>query len=271
MHALSQRAANDAPVVRSCDEVDAPAMVWTARPDLSCESVSRAWCEFTGQRAEQALGEGWSRCLHPEDLARWLDASVRAFDAHESFEIEYRMRRRDGRYRWVLDRARPRFSRDGVLLGYVGACVDIDERKRAELELARALERERRLRLATEEASRIKDELVGAVLQRLDRPLLRGVRVLAVDADAGAREAMAAALAAAGAEVRVAACSAEALERFGEDWRPDVVLADMGPRGCDGMVSLRGLRPARADAQLAKPVEPVALIAAVARIARPSL
>src|SRR5258706_2824374 len=73
-----------------------PAMVWTARLDLSCEYVSREWLEFTGYRAEQALGDGWSRCVHPEDLARWLDVCVRAFDAREPFQIEYRLRRRDG-------------------------------------------------------------------------------------------------------------------------------------------------------------------------------
>jgi PAS domain S-box-containing protein len=266
MHALSQRAANDAPPLRTDDEP--PAMVWTARPDLSCESVSRAWSEFTGHGAEQALGEGWSRCLHPEDLARWLDACVRAFDARTSFELEYRMRRRDGQYRWVLDRGRPRYSREGAFLGYVGACVDIDERKRSELELARALERERRLRVATEEASRIKDELVAAVIGRLAEPLLRGVRVLVVEADSDARADMAKVLQAAGAEVRAAASSAEALDELG-DWRPDVMLADMAPRGCDGLMSVRALRPPRSDARLAKPVQPVALLAAVARLAAP--
>ncbi|MGQ0547992.1 MAG: response regulator [Betaproteobacteria bacterium] len=267
---MSRRAANDAALARSHNDDDPPAMVWTARPDLACESVSRAWCEFTGHGAEAALGEGWSRCLHPEDLARWLDACVRAFDARASFEIEYRMRRRDGQYRWVLDRARPRYARDGSFLGYVGACVDIDERKRAELDLARALERERRLRLATEAASRIKDELVGSVLERLAEPLLRGVRVLVVEADAAARESMVRVLSAAGAEIRTAASSAEALERLGDAWRPDVMLADTGAPACDGLVSVRAVRPARADARLAKPVEPVALLAAVARLVRTS-
>lgn len=267
MHVLSQRAANDAPPRRTDDEP--PAMVWLARPDLSCESVSRAWSEFTGHGVEQALGEGWSRCLHPEDLARWLDACVRAFDARASFELEYRMRRRDGQYRWVLDRGRPRYSRDGAFLGYVGACIDIDERKRAELDLARALERERRLRVATEEASRIKDELVASVLGRLAEPLLRGVRVLIVEAEADAREGMAKVLQAAGADVRAAASSVEALDALG-NWRPDVMLADMAPRGCDGLVSVRALRPPRSDARLAKPVQPVALLAAVSRLAVPA-
>ena len=125
-------------------------MHWSVRPDLSCDYASPAWLEFTGSTAEQALGDGWSRGVHPEDLARWLDRCLRAFDQREPFEIEYRLRRRDGEYRWVLDRAVPRYGRDGAFLGYVGCCIDIDERKRAEHELARTLERERRLRIATD-------------------------------------------------------------------------------------------------------------------------
>ncbi|HLS86766.1 MAG TPA: PAS domain-containing protein [Burkholderiales bacterium] len=148
-----------------------PAMVWSARPDMSCDYLSRAWLEFTGCTPEQALGDGWSRGVHPEDLARWLDACVRAFDAREPFHIEYRLRRHDGEYRWVQDRGVPRFSPDGVFLGFVGSCVDVHERKRCEHELARALERERKLRIATEEASRIKDGFLASVLQDLQAPV----------------------------------------------------------------------------------------------------
>ena len=74
-------------------------------------------------------------------------------------------------YRWVLDRGQPRYARDGLFLGFVGTCIDIDERKRAENELARSLERERRLRTATEEASRLKDGFLAAVLQDLQSPV----------------------------------------------------------------------------------------------------
>ena len=147
-----------------------PFMLWRARPDMSCEYTSRAWLEFTGMSAEQALGEGWSRAIHVEDLARWLDTCVRAFDCREPFEIEYRMRRRDGDYRWVLDRAAPCNSPDGLFLGYVGACIDIDERKRAADSLARGLERERKLRTATEESSRAKEGFVASVLAELHSP-----------------------------------------------------------------------------------------------------
>lgn len=144
-------------------------MLWTARPDLSCDYVSRGWLDFTGFTAEQALGHGWSRALHPEDLARWLDTCVRAFDAREPFSIEYRLRQRDGQYRWMLDRAAPR-REDGVFGGFGGVCVDIDEAKRAQHGLARSLERERRLRIAVEEASRAKDAFLIAVLNELQPP-----------------------------------------------------------------------------------------------------
>jgi PAS domain S-box-containing protein len=148
-----------------------PVMLWRARPDMSCEYLSRQWLDFTGCTAEQALGDGWSRSVHPEDLARWLDTCVLAFDAREPFEIEYRLRRRDGEYRWVLDRGLPRYSKDRVFLGFVGTCIDIDERKRAEHELARSLERERKLRIATEEASRLKDGFFATVLSDLQSPV----------------------------------------------------------------------------------------------------
>jgi PAS domain S-box-containing protein len=133
--------------------------------------VSRQWLHFTGCSEDQALGDGWSRSVHPEDLARWLDTCVRSFDAREPFEIEYRLRRREGDFRWVLDRGQPRYSKDGVFIGFVGTCIDIDERKRAEHELARSLERERKLRIATEEASRLKDGFLASVLSDLQSPV----------------------------------------------------------------------------------------------------
>jgi PAS domain S-box-containing protein len=158
------------PAALAMDE-SIPAMVWGAGPDMACDYLSREWLRFTGLPLAQALGDGWSRGVHPEDLARWLDACVRAFDAREPFCIEYRMRRHDGEYRWVLDRAVPRYAADGRFLGYVGTCVDIDERKRCEHELARALERERKLRTSVEDASRLKDGFLATVLQDLQAPI----------------------------------------------------------------------------------------------------
>ena len=146
-----------------------PLLTWRARPDMSCEQVSRAWLEYTGYTPEQALGEGWTHALHPEDLLRWLNTCVRAFDERQPFEIEYRLRRRDGEYRWMLERAAPLYA-DGVFVGYAGALVDIDAYRRMQHGLGRALERERRTRIATEEASRLRHDLMVSVLEELRVP-----------------------------------------------------------------------------------------------------
>jgi PAS domain S-box-containing protein len=280
---------------------DLPVMLWRARPDMSCERVNRAWLEFTGLAADEARGEGWARVVHAEDLARWLDASVRAFDARAPYALEYRMRRHDGEYRWVIERASPRHSPEGAFLGFVGVCVEIDEEKRSLAALARAHERERRLRIATEEASRAKDALLTSVLAELqppseaiarllelartgcpqtplgrplDAPLLAGVRVLVVEGDAEARERLLKVLRMAGAE----ACAVERSEQAWpalEKWRPDVMLSDPARDDDDGYVLLQrqhasGAMAAGYDAQLAKPVEPVALLATVARLMYPA-
>jgi PAS domain S-box-containing protein len=249
-----------------------PVMAWTARPDMSCESLSRQWLAYTGYSAEQALGDGWSRAVQPEDLGRWLDTCVRAFDSRQPFEIEYRLRRRDGAYRWVLDRGVPRYAPDGKFLGYAGVCIDIDERKRNERDLERALERERKLRLAAEDAGRLKDRFIAEALREAIegggpvqlRTVLAGVRVLVVDGDAGSRERMAKVLGVAGAEIKTAARSAEPLGA----WRPDVVISDIGLRG--GCLLVKALRSAGRDARLPKPVEALALLATVARVAQPA-
>ena len=106
-------------------------MHWSVRPDLSCDYASPEWLEYTGSTREQALGGGWSRGVHPEDLPRWLERCLRAFDEHQPFEIEYRLRRWDGEYRWVLDRAVPRYAGDGAFLGYVGCCIDLEDFRNA--------------------------------------------------------------------------------------------------------------------------------------------
>jgi two-component system sensor kinase FixL len=130
----------------------APVMIWVADPSRECVYVNRPWREFTGRELGEAIGHGWAEGIHAEDRARTLETYRRGFEACRPFELEYRLRRRDGEYRWVLDRGVPRFSRDGVFLGYVGCCIDIDDRKRAEDDLARSLERERKLRIATDAA-----------------------------------------------------------------------------------------------------------------------
>jgi PAS domain S-box-containing protein len=111
---------------------NAPVMVWVTEPDGTCAYLSRSWYEFTGQTPETGLGFGWLDAVHPDDR-NWSDEVFRNANLkREAFQLEYRLRREDGTYRWAIDAAAPRFGSDGILLGYVGSVFDITERKQIE-------------------------------------------------------------------------------------------------------------------------------------------
>ncbi|HYC94041.1 MAG TPA: PAS domain S-box protein [Thermoanaerobaculia bacterium] len=110
----------------------APAMLWTTDPDGFCTYISRGWLEFTGQRRSQALGLGWVEAVHPDDRQAAAEAFTRANQTREAFELDYRVRRADGEYRWTIDAGRPRFDADGEFLGHIGSVIDITDRKHAE-------------------------------------------------------------------------------------------------------------------------------------------
>jgi PAS domain S-box-containing protein len=112
----------------------APVMIWQSGPDKLTTYFNQPWLEFTGRTAEQEHGNGWAEGVHPHDLDRCMATYVAAFDARRDFEMEYRLRRRDGEYRWILDRGRPVYGPEGDFLGYIGGCIDITDRKRDEVE-----------------------------------------------------------------------------------------------------------------------------------------
>ncbi|HVY48850.1 MAG TPA: PAS domain-containing sensor histidine kinase [Minicystis sp.] len=117
----------------------APVLLWMSGPDARRTFFNATWLAFTGRTIEEELGVGWAEGVHPEDLRACLDTYRDAFDARRRFEMDYRLRRADGAYRWLLDRGLPRHAPDGTFLGFVGSCVDITDHKRLEAELRRAV------------------------------------------------------------------------------------------------------------------------------------
>ncbi|WP_232631426.1 sensor histidine kinase [Methylobacterium sp. Leaf118] len=115
-----------------------PLMMW--RTDLDGRSIyhNECWLDFTGRPLDEEVGDGWRRGLHPDDFERHASLVAEAFQARRPFSVEFRLRRRDGAYRWLLDTGRP-LEENGVFHGYLGSCFDITDRKNAEEHAARAL------------------------------------------------------------------------------------------------------------------------------------
>jgi PAS domain S-box-containing protein len=124
---------------------DAPVMIWVADATGYCTFLSQSWYDFTGQTEETGLGSGWLNAVHPDDRALTETLFIEAHERQENFRIEYRLWHKDGEYRWALDTATPRLSRDGQFNGYIGSVLDISDRKQAEQALQ---ESEARLKLA---------------------------------------------------------------------------------------------------------------------------
>ena len=109
-----------------------PAMVWISDPEGFRTYFNRSWLKFTGRSLRQEMGNGWSDGIHPDDQQRCLDIYRSSIKSQLPFKMEYRLRRADGTFRWVLSQGEARFNDDGTLRGYVGSCVDITEQKDSE-------------------------------------------------------------------------------------------------------------------------------------------
>jgi PAS domain S-box-containing protein len=142
----------------------APVMIWMTDKKKKCVYVNEPWLRFTGCTLESQLGVGWLVSLHPDDQDPTMSEFVRSFDRLEQFQMQYRLRRYDGEYRWILDTGVARFS-EGAFEGYVGSCVDVTDRKMAEEALA-TLER-KIIQAQEDERSRVARELHDDINQRI--------------------------------------------------------------------------------------------------------
>jgi PAS domain S-box-containing protein len=113
----------------------APAMLWVTDPTGACTFLSRGWYEFTGQTEATGLEHGWVEAMHPEDREDARQTFLAAHAQHKEFTMDYRLRRADGVYHWVISAGRPRFTGPGEFLGCIGSVIDITERKQAEVAL----------------------------------------------------------------------------------------------------------------------------------------
>jgi PAS domain S-box-containing protein len=134
-----------------------PVLLWMSGTDGLCTFFNQTWLRFTGRTLEQEWGVGWAEGVHFEDFQRCMDTYLAAFGERRVFEMEYRLRRADGEFRWILDRGTPRYMPDGTFAGYIGSCVDITERKAAEVELRRAVQ--------------VRDEFLSIASHELRTPL----------------------------------------------------------------------------------------------------
>lgn len=120
----------------------APILIWRAGIDAKCDYFNERWLEFTGRSMEQEAGDGWAEGVHPDDFEACVKYYLDNFKAEKAFEMDYRLKRHDGKYRWLFDRGVPFYSEKGEFLGFIGSCIDITEKKCAREELKYARERE---------------------------------------------------------------------------------------------------------------------------------
>jgi PAS domain S-box-containing protein len=143
----------------------APVIIWLSDVHKGCIYVNQAWLDLTGQSSDAVLGNGWTDRIHPEDVAQCRDIYATAFERRERFQIDFRVRQREGEYRWIVGTGTPRYHGDGSFAGYIGSAIDVTERRLA----AEALSTidQRLIDAHEEERSRIARELHDDISQRL--------------------------------------------------------------------------------------------------------
>ncbi|HEY1172039.1 MAG TPA: PAS domain S-box protein [Verrucomicrobiae bacterium] len=130
----------------------APVLIWLSGPDKSWSWFNQAWLTFAGRTLPQDIGTGWCENVHPEDREHCLKSHLAALEGRQPFTAEYRLKRHDGEYRWLLVTAVPRQDSDGQFNGFIGSCIDVTDRKNNAAKLEQAVtERTHELRQANEQ------------------------------------------------------------------------------------------------------------------------
>jgi PAS domain S-box-containing protein len=120
-----------------------PAILWVSDLEGQCQYVNAAYREYTGASVEDSLGQGWLAALHPEDAAAWPREVHEALVSRRGFSADCRLRRRDGRYRWMMKKVQPTYDSEGNANGFVGCCWDITSQRQATESLRQASDRHR--------------------------------------------------------------------------------------------------------------------------------
>lgn len=147
----------------------APVLIWMSTSSDQRHYFNKTWLAFTGRSLRQELGSGWMEGIHPSDYTHFKAASSKAFGERESFRIEYRHRRHNGKYHWMIDCGVPRLAADGTFLGYIGSCFDIHGVKRGrELERKNTLLKKQQAQLVM--LNNAKDEFISIASHQLRTP-----------------------------------------------------------------------------------------------------
>ena len=154
----------------------APVMIWIADVDGLFSFLNKVWLDFTGNEMGDDLGMNWLKNVHPEDLEKLLDYYQNAFKSKIPFSCEFRFKRKDDIYRWIMINGTPRFSRTGIFMGFIGSCTDISEQKESE-------EKIQKINIELEEINATKDKFFSIISHDLRSPLSGLMQILFIIAE----------------------------------------------------------------------------------------